>query len=119
MMIVAELGIPNTKLYKFGNTMFIVHPSEQKQGVGTVRALNADIAENFVQNCQDFSQQAKQEGYYALRTEFSDPSILSLFKMIGRKKAALGETDTGYAVSKLKDNKYAITMILDKTKVGT
>lgn len=118
MLFVAELGIPGSKLYKFGNTIFIIHPSETKQGYGIFRALNADTAENFVANSIEFTEKAKADGFFGLQVQFSDPAILKLFKLVAREKEAQGDRSMGYAVGKAKNGDYNITLILDNQKVG-
>ena len=61
MMFVAELGLPNSKLYKFGNTLFVVHPAEENPQFGMFRALNADTAQNYVQNSKQFVDAADRK----------------------------------------------------------
>lgn len=118
LMFVAELGMPGSKLYKFGNTIFIIHPSETKQGYGIFRALNADTADNYVENSIQFTEQAKADGFVGLQVQFSDPAILKLFKLVAREKQTQGDRTMGYAVGKAKNGDYSITLILDNKKVG-
>lgn len=118
MLFVAELGMPGSKLYKFGNTIFIIHPSETKQGYGIFRALNADTAENFVRNSIQFTEQAKADGFVGLKVQFSDPAILKLFKLVAREKQAQGDRSMGYAVNKAQNGDFSITLVLDNQKVG-
>jgi hypothetical protein len=118
MLFVAELGMPNVKLYKFGNTIFVIHPSEQKPEFGIFRALNADVAENFIENSKQFTAKALEDGFAGLKVQFSDPAILKLFKMIARDKQAEGNTNMGYAVGKAKNGDYSITLVLDKQRMS-
>lgn len=118
MLFVAELGMPNARLYKFGNTIFVIHPSEQRPEFGIFRALNADVAENFIKNSKQFTAKALEDGFVALKVQFSDPAILKLFKMIALDEQARGNTNTGYAVGKAKNGDYSITLVLDKQRMG-
>jgi len=119
LMFVSELGFPNSKLYRFGNTLFVIHPSEQDSKFGIFRALNADIAENYIENSKQFTVKAMEDGFAALKVQFSDPAILKLFKMVARDEQAKGNTNMGYAVGKTKDGGYSITLILDKQRMGS
>ena len=120
LTFVSELGMEGVAIYRFGNTIFIIHRSESKPEYGMFRALNADTAENFVENSKKFADQAYADGFKALKTQFSDPSILNLFKMIGREQKALynsqritvGTTTLGYHFAKTKDNQIQVTLVL-------
>lgn len=112
MLFVAELGMPNAKLYKFGNTLFIVHPSETKPGYGIFRALNADVAENFVDNGKQFVDKAVADGFKGLQTDFSDHSILNIFNIIGREERAAQNPNMGYTVGRTKDGGFRVTLVL-------
>jgi hypothetical protein len=118
MLFVAELGIPNAKLYKFGNTLFVIHPSEQNPTYGIFRALNADTAENYVENGKRFVDQALADGFKGLKTQFSDPSILNIFNIIGREEQAAQNPNLGYAVGKAKNGDYSVTLMLNGERMG-
>jgi len=112
MLFVAEMGMPNTKLYKIGNTLFIIHPSEDNPEYGIFRALNADTARNFVENGKQFVDKAVADGFKALKTQFSDPSILQIFNMIGREEQAAQNPNLGYAVGRAKNGDYSVSLML-------
>lgn len=77
--VISEMGQPNTKVQQIGNTMFVAHmtPNGAK-----FKALNADTAQNFLQNSIEFIRWMKQLGVPVLVTEFSDPNILRMIQMI-------------------------------------
>jgi len=112
MLFVAEMGMPNTKLYKIGNTLFIIHPSEDNPEYGIFRALNADTARNFVENGKQFVDKAVADGFKALKTQFSDPSILQIFNMIGREEQAAQNPYLGYAVGRAKNGDSSVSLML-------
>ena len=45
-----EIQMPNSKFYRYGNTIFVIHADVKKPGIGSFRALNADTADNFLQS---------------------------------------------------------------------
>jgi hypothetical protein len=120
LLFVSELGLPNARLYKFGNTVFVIHPSEQREEFGMFRALNADIAENFVQNSKMFIDQAIKDGFTGLQTTFSDPSLLNIFQYIAREEQELGNPNMGYTVQKSTDGKQIrVTLVLKGERMGS
>lgn len=119
LLFVSELGLPGAKLYKFGNTIFVIHPSEQRPEFGMFRALNADTAENFLQNSKMFVDKAIEDGFTGLQTTFSDPSLLNIFKMIAREEQELENPNMGYTVEKSTDGKQIrVTLVLQGERMG-
>jgi hypothetical protein len=118
MLFVAELGMPNARLYKFGNTVFVVHPSEEKPSFGVFRALNADVAQNYVNNSKQFIDQAIEDGFTGLQTTFSDPSILNIFQMIAREEQQAQNPSMGYKVYKNKDGMIRVNLVLQGERMG-
>lgn len=82
--ILTELSQPNTKTKQIGNTLFeVILGSERK---AFFKAFNADIGPNFVQNSKMFCVWAHRElNLQYIVTEFSDPSLEKLFKIIAMK----------------------------------
>ena len=119
MLFVSELGMPNAKLYKFGNTLFVVHPAQDNTGYAMFRALNADTAENYVQNGKRFIDKAVADGFKGLKTQFSDPSILNIFNIIGREEQAAQNPNMGYAVGRAKNGDYSVTLMLNGERMGS
>lgn len=118
MLFVAELGLPNSKLYKFGNTVFVVHPSEEKPDFGVFRALNADVAQNYLDNSKQFIDAAIQDGFVGLQTTFSDPSILNIFQMIAREEQQHENPNMGYQTYKGKDGQIRVNLVLQGERMG-
>jgi hypothetical protein len=118
MLFVAELGIPNSRLYKFGNTVFVIHPSEKRQEFGVFRALNADTAENFIQNSKMFVDKAIEDGFTGLQTTFSDPTILNIFQIIAKEEGAAQNQNMGYQVYKNKSGMIRVNLVLQGERMG-
>jgi len=118
MLFVAELGMPNAKLYKFGNTVFVIHPSEENPSLGVFRALNADTARNYIDNGKQFVDKAISEGFTGLQTTFSDPSILSIFQMIAKEEQAAQNPNMGYKVYKNSDGMIRVNLVLQGKRMG-
>jgi hypothetical protein len=118
MLFVAELGMPDAKLYKFGNTIFVVHPSKEKPDFGVFRALNADIAQNYLNNSKQFIDQAIEDGFVGLQTTFSDPSILNIFQMIAREEQQAQNPNMGYQTYKDKEGNIRVNLVLQGERMG-
>jgi hypothetical protein len=81
--VVSEMKQPNTDVKQMGNTLFIMHMG--KDGQSFFKALNADTAKNFVESSNQYIMYAKNQlGQKILVTEFKDPAISTLFKLISK-----------------------------------
>jgi hypothetical protein len=118
-LFVAELGMPNSRLYKFGNTVFVVHPSEKNPNFGIFRALNADVAENYMTNSKQFIDQAIEDGFQGLQTTFSDPSILNIFQMIAHEERQQQNPNMGYQIYKNKNGMIRVNLVLQGKRMGS
>ncbi len=79
--ILAELSHPNVKTKQFGNTLFEIIEGADK--VAYVKAFNADIGVNFVENSKLFLVYAKNVlNLKHLVVQSEDPSIEQLLKII-------------------------------------
>lgn len=107
---VAEMNMKNTTLFREGNTLFIVHHVEPR--VGYFRAWNADVARNYLENAYLFFQAAHKYGYDVLYTNFSDPTLLNIFKAIFRNPPL---PDMDYEVTKEGDEIF-VTLKLGKPR---
>ena len=114
-MLTIEFKMPNTWKMREGNTIFICHKSKEP-GYGYFRALNADTAVNFLQNSRVFADAAYKVGFDVLVTQFSDSSLLGLFKMISRNPVREG---MGYAAKKTKDGGFQVTLVLGPARGGS
>ena len=104
--ILAELNMENVTLFREGNTLFIVHHVEPRKGF--FRALNADIAKNYLENSYLFIQAAHKYGYDVLYTQFSNPTVLNIFKAISRNPPM---PEMEYEVQKA-DDEFFVTLYL-------
>ena len=83
LAILQELSQPNAEIKQIGNTLFEVLKGEG--GKGYFKAFNADTAKNFLENSYQFCEWAYKElGMWVLLTEFKDPTIMNIFKIIGK-----------------------------------
>lgn len=110
-MLKIELTLPNIWKCREGNTLFIVHKSAHK-GVGYFRALNADTAQNYVENSRKFIDAAYKVGFDYLVTQFEDPSILNIFKIIARDNPP----DMGFKAQNTNTGGYQVTVKLGKSR---
>jgi len=103
--ITAELNMPNTLFLRQGNTLFIIHKAAP--GVGWFRALNADTAPNFLQNSMEFIKASNKMGFQTMATNFTDPTILSVFRYISQNPPFEG---MGYEVQRTEDGEFYVTV---------
>lgn len=79
--ILEELNQPNVKTKQIGNTLFEVITGDGDQAF--FKAFNADVGPNFVENSKMFVVWARKVlGLKLLVTEFNDPALKQLFKII-------------------------------------
>jgi len=79
--ILDELHQPSVKTKQIGNTLFEVIMGDGDQAF--FKAFNADTGPNFVDNSKQFVVWAKRVlGLNILVTEFQDPALKQLFKII-------------------------------------
>lgn len=112
-MLQIELSMPNIWKCRHGNTLYIVHKSA-KPGYGYFRALNADTAQNYVESGRAFMVAAYKVGFDVLVTQFQDPTVLNIFKIIGRDKPA----GMGFAVQRTNTQGYQVTLQLGPPRGG-
>lgn len=104
-MVNAELQMPDTLFLRQGNTLFIIHKAEPR--VGFFRALNADTANNFLQNGTEFIKACYKMGFDTMATQFDDPTLLSIFRYISQNPP---NPDMGYQVEKTEDGGFYVTV---------
>ena len=106
--ILHELSMPGVQTKQIGNTLFEVMPG--KDGQGFFKAFNADVGQNFVENSKMFVVWAsKMLHLKILVTEFDDPSLVRLFKIISMNPPMPG---MGYQVFSMQDGKTRIVLNL-------
>jgi len=96
----------------------VVHASEKKPSFGIFRALNADVAQNYLDNSKQFIDKAIEDGFTGLQTTFSDPSILNIFQMIAREEQQAQNPSMGYQVLKNKDGMIRVNLVLQGERMG-
>ena len=111
-MLTIEFSMPNVWKMQEGNTIFIVHKTKYP-AYGFFRALNADTAQNFVQNGRVFADAAYKVGFDAVVTQFTDSSLIGIFKVISRNPVREG---MGYAVQETDDGGYQVTLKLGASR---
>lgn len=97
--LLAEAHESGAIMMQEGNTIFIVHRSPERPDVALFRALNADTIQNYLKNSVVFAQAIGMAGFQYLVTEFKNPSLINLFKYIGRNQPF---PNMGFDVKKLK-----------------
>lgn len=113
--IMAESREPNTLVLQEGNTLFVVHRSEKDPSVAVFRALNADTAQNYVENSMVFTKTMKSMGFKTMVTNFYDSSILNIFKYISQNPPFPG---MGYKAQRTRDGGFYVTVNLGSSGGG-
>ena len=113
--LMAEIQNANGLLMQEGNTLFIIHKSPDRPDVGVFRALNADTIQNYLKNCLVFTKAIGLMGFKYMVTVFDDPSLINIFKHIGRNQPF---KNMGYAVQRTTDKQYKVTASLGDAKKG-
>lgn len=105
--IYKELTMNGSIVVQIGNTVFLMHRSDKDPTVAFMRALNADAAQNYLDNSVKFADEVYNTYKIdTIVTEFNDPTIINVFAYIGK----MNPKDRGYTVQKSKDGKtYRIT----------
>lgn len=112
--VIAESHLPNSITMREGNTLFFITYDPNQKDHGYFRALNADTPSNYLKNSLEFTKAVGLAGFKVLVTEFSDPSLLNIFKYISRKPPF---PKMGYFVQELKNGGYRVTLNLGNPKI--
>jgi hypothetical protein len=107
-MICAELKHPGAKYVTFGNTAFVVHDMPEKSEC-YMRAINADVPNNYIKNIISFIEWMPKHGYYIAATQFDDPKIIQVIKTLWEKYLKK-VPKAGYNIAKLKNGGYQATV---------
>jgi len=110
--IINEIKSKGTTAIREGNTIFIIHHAKDR--IGTFRPLNADTARNYINNVSTFLTAAYNIGFDTLYTQFQDPTLLSLFKIIFKSKPP--ETKMGYSIKRTEGDGYSATIKLGEPR---
>lgn len=112
---VKEVQMPDSKFYRYGNVIYIIHGSPKDPRKGQFRALNADTAQNFLQSGFQFVIDAYKAGFDVLVTEFKDQSLLNIFRTVSKNPPNPG---MGYQVEMTTNNQYRVTLQLGTPRQG-
>lgn len=112
-MLKIEFAMAKTWRMQEGNTIFIIHRTKVP-GRGFFRSLNADSPRMFLANSQVFMKAAYDVGFDVVTTQFEDPTILNIFKLIARGKPA----GMGYVAQSCKGGGYQVTLRLGPDRKG-
>lgn len=112
---VKEVQMPDSKFFRYGNTVYVVHGSPKTPGKGMFRALNADTAPNFLASAYAFVLDAYKAGFDTLVTQFSDQSLLNIFRAVSKNPPNPG---MGYEVLKLADGQFQVNLQLGHNRQG-
>ena len=118
--VTAEAHDTGAILMRQGNTLFIVHPGNNRTAV--FRALNADTAQNYLENSVTYAKAMYMAGFDVMVSDFEDPTLLSIFKYVQKHRAKInpdvdGKPVMGYATQKTK-NGYRVTTVLGPKREG-
>lgn len=92
-----------------GNTIFILYRYKEQPNIGFFRALNADAPQNYINNSLMFLTAAKTMDFTGLITEFEDPTLLNIMKIIARSPPG---PDMGYQAFEMDDGSYQVVIDL-------
>ena len=112
---VKEVQMPDSKFYRYGNTVYVVHGSPKVPRKGTFRALNADTAPNFLASGFAFVVDAYKAGFDTLVTQFSDQSLLNIFRNVAKNPPNPG---MGYNVQMLDNGEYQVALQMGTKREG-
>lgn len=101
LSIMKELTMKGSVVIQLGNTVFVVHRTEDPR-VGYFRALNADTAQNYMTNAEQFAKIAYDKYHLdTIVSDYTDPTITNIFQYVGRNKP----DNMGFKIQKSSDGK--------------
>jgi len=110
-LLTIELNQPGVKPYRFGNTIFILHQNEEREDAAYFRALNADLAQNYVNNSIKFIAAAADDGFKILVTRFDDDRPLQVMNIFRKQASQVG---ISWVVQNMKNGGYQAIFQLGK-----
>jgi hypothetical protein len=122
--LISEANEPDTILMRQGNTLYIVHKGQNRTAL--YRALNADTADNFLENGVMYAKAMYMAGFDVMVTQFEDPILLKIFPFMKKNRARInkdrdGKPTMGYAVQDVEKNgvkEYRVTTVLGPRREG-
>ena len=113
--LIEELKQPDTYSILEGNTLFIIHKGEGRNGM--FRALNADVPANYLSNSLVFAKACYQLGFDYIVTQFKEPSLLNIFNYVEKNRNKVNE-DMGFTAQKLDNGEFVVTVKLGPERGG-
>jgi hypothetical protein len=113
--LTAEAYQMKALMLREGNTIFVVHPSPMDGKIAQFRAINADTIPNYLHNSLVFTKAVGLAGFKVIVTQFSDASLLNIFKYVKRHAPF---PNMGYKVQKAANGDYIVTVNLGNTHKG-
>jgi hypothetical protein len=122
--LITEANSPDTILMRQGNTLYIIHKGENRTAL--YRALNADTADNFLENGVMYAKAMYMAGFDVMVTQFEDPILLKIFPFMKKNRTRInkdmdGKPTMGYAVQNVEKNgvkEYRVTTVLGPRREG-
>ena len=122
--LITEANAPDTILMRQGNTLYIIHKGENRTAL--YRALNADTADNFLENGVMYAKAMYMAGFDVMVTQFEDPILLKIFPFMKKNRTRInkdmdGKPTMGYAVQNVEKNgvkEYRVTTVLGPRREG-
>jgi hypothetical protein len=111
--LVSESHMKDAILMRQGNTLFVVHKGEKR--IASFRALNADTANNYLQNSVTFTKAMYMAGFDVMVSHFTSPALLKIFKYVSKNPPQEG---MGFQANRLKDGSYQVVVQLGKPRKG-
>ena len=111
--LISEAHMKDAILMREGNTLFIVHKGERRMAV--FRALNADTANNYLQNSVMFTKAMYMAGFDSMVSNFKSPALLKIFKFVSKNPPQEG---MGFQAKQTKDGGYQVVVQLGKPREG-
>jgi hypothetical protein len=122
--LITEANSPDTILMRQGNTLYIIHKGKDRTAL--YRALNADTADNFLENGVMYAKAMYMAGFDVMVTQFEDPILLKIFPFMKKNRTRInkdmdGKPTMGYAVQNVEKNgvkEYRVTTVLGPRREG-
>lgn len=100
--ILKELTMPDSIVIQIGNSVFITHRSKEDPNYAWMRALNADTAQNYLENAEQYAKMLYDTyNIDVIVSDYEDPTLNNIFAYVGRNKPQ----NMGFNIQKLPDGK--------------
>jgi len=86
----SERLIPNSLFLRYGNTIFILHGDQKQAGLASMRIINADTDENFVQSLYQCLKDSYEEGFFFVVVRNPDEMFMDALNMVEQQPPIQG-----------------------------